>query len=78
MKTKLEGTQDWTNPLHIALEETEGEGGKLKNNKKKSMKYEIEGSQEEGTNIEDGQRRLVTWIMASLKKKAKVKEQNKY
>lgn len=42
------------------------------------MKYEIEGSQEEGTNIEDGQRRLVTWIMTSLKKKAKVKEQNKY
>lgn len=43
------------------------------------MKFEIEGIQEEEevTNTEDGKRRLDTWIMASLKKKAKVKEQNK-
>lgn len=60
-------------PITYCLERR-GEGGNLENNNnKKSMKYKVEGSQEEATNMEDGQRRLATWIMASLKKKAKVK-----
>ena len=76
VKTKLEDTRVNKPTAYCLRRNRWGKRGKIKN--EKSMKCEIKRIQEEVTNIEDRQRRLIPWIMASLKKKAKGKEHNKY